>query len=35
MRRTTVHKTQELVALAQDGDSSALDQLCRVYGERV
>ena len=35
MRRTTVHKTQELVSLAQDGDSSALDQLCRIYSERV
>ncbi|MHC4594406.1 MAG: sigma-70 family RNA polymerase sigma factor [Planctomycetota bacterium] len=35
MRHTTVRKTQELVALAQDGDNSALDQLCRVYGERV
>ena len=35
MRHTTVHKTQELVSLAQDGDSSALDQLCRVYSERV
>jgi len=28
-------KTQELVALAQGGDALALDQLCRVYGERV
>ncbi len=28
-------KTEELVALAQGGDSSALDQLCKVYGERV
>jgi RNA polymerase sigma-70 factor (ECF subfamily) len=35
MRRATVHKTQELVALAQNGDNSALDQLCKVYGERV
>ena len=35
MRRATVRKTQELVALAQGGDNSALDQLCRVYGERV
>ena len=35
MRRTTVHKTQKLVSLAQNGDSSALDQLCKVYGERV
>jgi RNA polymerase sigma-70 factor (ECF subfamily) len=35
MRRATVHKTQELVALAQGGDNSALDQLCKVYSERV
>ena len=29
------HKTRQLVALAQDGDVSALQQLCSVYGERV
>lgn len=29
------NKTQHLVALAQDGDESALDQLCAVYGSRV
>ena len=28
-------KTERLVALAQAGDNSALDQLCKVYGERV
>ncbi len=28
-------KTQELVILAQQGDESALEQLCRVHGERV
>jgi len=28
-------KTEELVALAKEGDGSALEQLCRVYGERV
>ena len=28
-------KTQELVILAQQGDDSALEQLCRVHGERV
>lgn len=28
-------KTQELVILAKRGDDSALEQLCRVYGERV
>jgi len=30
-----VQKTQELVILAKGGDDSALEQLCRVYGERV
>jgi RNA polymerase sigma-70 factor (ECF subfamily) len=35
MRQTDMRKTQELVVMAQDGDNSALDQLCRVYGERV
>lgn len=29
------HKTQQLVALAKQGDPSALNQLCGVYGERV
>ena len=29
------YKTQRLVALAKDGDESALEQLCKVYGERV
>jgi RNA polymerase sigma-70 factor (ECF subfamily) len=28
-------KTQELVALAKGGNDSALEQLCRIYGERV
>ena len=28
-------KTQELVVLAKAGNDSALDQLCKVYGERV
>jgi RNA polymerase sigma-70 factor (ECF subfamily) len=28
-------KTQHLVALAQEGDEAALNQLCSVYGERV
>ncbi len=28
-------KTRHLVALAQDGDESALNQLCRVYATRV
>ncbi len=29
------HKTQQLVSLAKQGDRSALNQLCGVYGERV
>ncbi len=29
------HKTQHLVALAKEGNESALNQLCSVYGERV
>ncbi len=29
------HKTRQLVALVKGGDESALDQLCRVYAERV
>ena len=29
------HKTQHLVVLAKQGDTSALNQLCSVYGERV
>ena len=29
------HKTQHLVTLAKEGDQSAIDQLCRIYGERV
>jgi len=32
---TPGQKTRELVALAKDGDESALGQLCRVYGPRV
>ena len=35
MRPAGIRKTQELVALAQGGDNAALDQLCKVYGERV
>jgi RNA polymerase sigma-70 factor (ECF subfamily) len=35
LRRTYNQKTQQLVTLAKDGDESALDQLCRVYSERV
>ncbi len=32
---TAEQKTQQLVALAKDGDQSAVRQLCCVYGERV
>jgi len=32
---TFSHKTQQLVALAKGGDESAVDQLCRVYTERI
>ena len=35
MRYSCYHKTQQLVTLAKGGDDSALDQLCRVYAERV
>lgn len=35
MRSIFDPKTQQLVALAKDGDQLALDQLCRVYAERV
>ena len=30
-----IDKTQYLVALAKEGDPSALNQLCSIYGERV
>ena len=35
MNLVSDQKTQHLVALAKQGDSSALNQLCSVYGERV
>ena len=35
MRKDLSRKTQQLVTLAKQGDRSALDQLCVVYGERV
>ena len=35
MRLTVDQKTKHLVALAQDGGESALNQLCKVYGPRV
>lgn len=35
MRTRFNQKTQYLVALAKDGDQTALENLCKVYGERV
>lgn len=35
MKDSLTDKTRHLVALAKDGDTSSLDQLCRVYGPRV
>jgi len=35
LRHISNHKTQQLVTLAKGGDEPALDQLCRVYAERV
>lgn len=35
MKDTFNHQTQRLVTLAQKGDESALNRLCRVYNERV
>ena len=35
MKRPVDSKTQHLVALAKEGDESALNQLCTVYGPRV
>ena len=35
MGNTFNYQTQRLVTLAQNGDQSALDRLCRVYNERV
>lgn len=35
VRSVCSQKTQQLIALAKTGDDDALDQLCRVYGERV
>ena len=35
MRLTVDDRTRHLVALAQDGDESALNRLCSVYGARV
>ncbi|MHC4627013.1 MAG: sigma factor, partial [Planctomycetota bacterium] len=35
MDSATDQKTQHLVTLAKQGDQSAIDQLCRIYGERI
>ena len=35
MTRADDDKTQQLVALAKEGDQPAIEQLCRVYGERI
>ena len=35
MNSVTDQKTQHLVTLAKEGDQPAIEQLCRVYGERV
>ena len=35
MRQSLINKTQHLVALAREGDVSALNQLCKVYSPRV
>jgi len=35
LRNSLTNKTQNLVALAKDGDESALNQLWKVYGARV
>jgi RNA polymerase sigma-70 factor (ECF subfamily) len=29
------HTTKHLITLAKEGDRSAIDQLCRIYGERI
>lgn len=35
MRRTSGHNTEQLLTLVREGDESALDQLCRLYSERI
>lgn len=35
MKNNFSNKTQHLIVLAKDGDESALEQLCRLYSERV
>ena len=35
MNSVNDHNTRHLVTLAKDGDQPAVEQLCRIYGERV
>ena len=35
MKSVADRKTQHLVTLAKEGDQCAINQLCRIYGERV
>ena len=35
MNSVNDHNTQHLVTLAKEGDKPAVEQLCRIYGERV
>jgi RNA polymerase sigma-70 factor (subfamily 1) len=35
LRHTVDRKTQHLITLAREGDETSLNQLCRVYAERV
>lgn len=35
MGESVVQKTQQLVALAKDGDQAAIERLCGVYAERI
>ena len=35
MGNTFNYQTQRLVTMAQNGDDSAINQLCKVYNERV
>ena len=35
MNSVNDHNTQHLITLAKNGDQPAIEQLCRIYGERV
>jgi RNA polymerase sigma-70 factor (ECF subfamily) len=35
MNPVSDHKTQRLITLAKEGDQPAINQLCRIYGERI